>query len=224
MQDWNFYKTQKILIFLLIAITNAVSAEVYSCKDENNKVIFTDTPCAKGGSFISYHRSAENGKGYADFSQGFIDGYEGNFQIRDVVGHLSNKNEKNYISLWLYPFQLSLEEIEVAKDGAVLTRTGDKPARLDFSFSDKLTGLVLYKDIEPVMLTLKNGTLVTPSSTQNLKLIKNINLDFNPKDKTIFVSIKGKIENYSILINSKTHLVYRSSAEATTGTKARIKK
>lgn len=216
-------KHKILIIFFIFFFIGTVHAEIYSCKDENNNVIFTDTPCVKGGAAISYHRSTENGQGYAKFSQGFINGYEGNIPIKDVVAHLSNKNEKNYISLWLYPFKLSLEEIAVADDGAIITRTGDKPARLDFSFSDKLAGDISYKDIEPLMLTLKNGSLVTPSSTQYFQLIKNINLEYNPKEEKIGFSIKGKIDNYSILINTKTHLVYRSSSETNGKTPGELK-
>ena len=212
-----------VVLFALFCFSGAAIAEVFSCKDENNNVVFTDTPCEKGASSISYHRGAENAQGYSKFSHGFINGYEGNVQIKDVVAHLSNKEGKNFISLWLYPFKLSPEEIKVSKTSALVMRSGDKPSRLDFSFSDKLSGHVSYKDIEPVMLTLKNGNLVTPSSTQYFQLIKNINLKYNPKEEKISFSIKGKINNYSILINTKTDLVYRSSADATTKTKADLK-
>lgn len=214
---------QKIIIFVLISFASVSTAEVFSCKDENNNVVFTDTPCAKGASSISYHRGGENAQGYSKFSHGFINGYEGNIQIKDVVAQLENKEGNNFISLWLYSFKLSAEEIKVSKNGALVMRGGDKPGRLDFSFSDKLSGQISYKDIEPVMLTLKSGALVTPSSTQSFQLIKNINLEYNPKEEKISFSIKGKIDNYSILINTKTYLVYRSSADATGKTKAELK-
>lgn len=205
---------QKTIITLLFLFSFAASAEVFSCKDENNNVIFTDTPCEKGGTATNYHRASGGNKGFAKFSQGFINGYEGNIQIKDVVAHLSNKNQKNYISLWLYPFKLSLDEIEIAKDGAILTRSGNKPSRLDFAFADKLSGNVSYKDVEPVTLSLNNGSLVSPSSIQYFQLIKNISMVYKPNEKIISFSIKGKIDNYSILINTKTYLIYRSTGVA----------
>jgi len=216
---------QKILtpLFLLFFLGGTVNAEIFRCKDENKKLIFTDTPCAKGGASISYYRSEDNVSGSTKFSQGFINGYEGDIQIKDVVAQVTNKNEKNHISLWLYPFKLSLEEFEVAKHGAVLTRTGDKPARLEFSFSDTLAGNISYKDIEPVMLFLKDGTLVVPGSTQYFQLIKSINLDYDPKGEKISFSIKGKIKNYSILINTKTELIYLRSTASTTKNKSELK-
>lgn len=210
---------QKIIITLLFLFSFTALAEVFSCKDENNKVVFTDTPCEKGGATTNYHRASGGNKGFAKFSQGFINGYEGNIQIKDVVAHLSNKNAKNYISLWLYPFKLSLDEIEIAKDGAILMRNGDKPSRLDFSFSDKLAGNVSFKDIEPVTLFINNGNLVSPSSAQYYQLIKNISLVYKPNKKIISFSIKGKIDNYSILINTKTYLIYRSNGLESRNTK-----
>ncbi len=202
-------KNNILLLFLALLSIDTVSAEVFKCVGEMDKVIYSDKPCKEGESLKSetviISKQISNGIGYTKYTKGFINGYSGVYRIKDTAAHVTNRNNNIDVNLWLYPFKLNAEEIKRANQGNLIGRDDLKPARLNFSFSDKLSNKISYKDISFTGLFLGNGTFITPANAQWNKLVKSIKLEYYPKKEMLAFEIKGKIDNYSILINTKTY-------------------
>ncbi|VAW54556.1 hypothetical protein MNBD_GAMMA06-2230 [hydrothermal vent metagenome] len=201
--------TSIITFFLVLLSVNTASAEVFKCIGEMNKVIYSDAPCKKGETLKSetliIKKQPSSRAGYTKYTKGFINGYSGSYRIKDTAAHITNRNNNIDVNLWLYPFKLNAEEIKIANQGHLVERNNLKPARLNFSFPNKLSNKIPYKDISFTGLFLSNGSFITPANAQLYKLVKSIKLEYYPKKEMLAFEIKGTIDHYSILINTKTY-------------------
>jgi len=196
-----------IAAFIMIALCpGAASAEVYKCVTDAGPTIFSDKPCGKGNhQKIKLKVPPLNEVGYAKYTMGLITGYTGTIQIKDSIAHIKKTDKTIEVDLWLFPFRLNTEEVEQVKKGALVERGTQLPARFNFSFAANLSNDISYKDVTFAGLSLANGTLVTASAGQWYTLAKSIKLQYLPAEGKLSFSIKGKIDNYSLFINTKSY-------------------
>lgn len=192
-------------------------AEFFKCVNASGATVYSDEPCDEGEKFIQQSLNiqapppADIDVGYSKFTKGLINGYTGTFRIKDSIAHIKKKDKTIHVDLWLYPFRLNTEEIDLVKKGALIGRGELKPVRFNFSFPARLSDDISFREIAITGLFLENDTLITASVDQWYKLTESIKFQYLPEEGKMSFGIKGKIDNYSIFINTKSYIYDRGA-------------
>lgn len=201
------------LIMTLLCMSN-VSAEFFKCVNASGSTVYSDNPCDEDKQYkqqsfnvqVPVSPPTDVDVGYSKFTKGLINGYTGTIPVKDSVAHIKKKDETINVDLWLYPFRLNTKEIDFIKKGAIVGRGELKPVRFNFSFPARLSNYISHKEIATTGLFLQNDTLITPSVDQWYKLTESIKFRYLPEEGKMSFEIKGKIDSYSIFINTKSYI------------------
>lgn len=201
---------------------NTAHAEFFKCVNASGSTVYSDNPCDVSKQYkqqslnIEVPPPVDINVGYSKFTRGLINGYTGTFRIKDSIAHIKKKDKTINVDLWLYPFRLSTEEIDLVKNGALIGRGELKPVRFNFSFPARLSDDISYKEIAITGLFLENDTLITASVDQWYKLTESIKFQYLPEEGKMSFVMKGKIDNYSIFINTKSYIYDRGAKPVNT--------
>ena len=214
-------KSVFVLIITLLCIST-VNAELFKCVNNSGSTVYSDEPCDESKEYKQQSLNIEPSPpmdvdvGYSKFTKGLINGYTGTFRIKDSIAHIEKKDKTINADLWLYPFRLSTEEIDLVKKGAIIGRGELKPVRFNFSFPARLSDDISYKEIAITGLFLEDDTLITTRADQWYKLTESIKFQYLPEEGKMSFVMKGKIDNYSIFINTKSYIYDRGAKPVNT--------